>query len=130
MKNVSDGYARNFLIPRKLAMLATEAARKNIDSLKQKKETEDTHKKEAQAALVASLDGKKVTIAEKANEEGHLFAGITRERIATELGKMIGASVDASLIHLEHPIKQIGDHEITLHAAGKESKARVEVVKE
>ena len=129
IKKVSDGFARNFLIPRKLATIATEAAKKNIDSLKQKKEVEDSQKKAARAQVLAALDGKAITFSEKANEEGHLFAGITRERIAAELSSITGP-VTPDMVHLDKPLKEIGTHTVMLVSGENQAKIRVEVTKE
>ena len=106
VKNVADGYATNFLFPKGLAEIATANALKKIESEKTKIEAE----RKIQDALVeetlAGLDGKTFEMEVKANEEGHLFAGIHKKEIA-DLVK-----IPAEMIDLEHPVKTTGDHKI------------------
>lgn len=112
VKNVADGYAVNFLIPRKLAEAGTVAMVARAEQMGKIAETE----KKIQANLIEknldSLSGAVITIAEKANEKGHLFSGIHKEAIATELKKQKGIDVLPEFIDLAHPIKAVGENQI------------------
>ena len=106
VKNVADGYAINFLFPRKLAVLATDKELKKIEIEKIRNEAEKGIQNELLEKNLKDLDGKIITIQGKASKTGHLFAGIHKEEIA----KL--ANIPANLINLEHSIKEIGTHKI------------------
>ena len=71
------------------------------------------------AKNLKDIDGITLTVKGKANEKGHLFAGLHREEIAQELQKQTELQVDPSFIAIEHPIKELGQHAIPVKAAGK-----------
>ena len=74
---------------------------------------------------IKSLDGITLNISSKANDKGHLFAGIHREEIVKELDAQLHLSVDPSSIILEHPIKEIGEHTIEVKVEGRSAKFKV-----
>ena len=76
---------------------------------------------------IKSLDGITLNISGKANNKGHLFAGIHREEIAKELDTQLHLSVDPSSIMLEHPIKEVGEHTIEVKVEGKSAKLKIVV---
>lgn len=119
IKNVADGYALNMLIPRGLAQVAMEKDIKNIESLKAK----DMAEKQIQGELLLSnLDTIKnltISIKEKANDKGHLFAGITKERLVEEIIKSARLNIDPESIKLDKPIKEVGEHKVSVEAMGK-----------
>ena len=111
---VADGHALHFLIPQGLAQAATPAARA-MRAAQQAKASE--RKGEHDAAIAKSIgevNGKMVTLSEKANEQGHLFASLHVEKIVSVLYDQLGATIPLEYIRLEHPIKEIGKHEIPL----------------
>lgn len=92
--NVSDGYARNFLFPKKLAIEADNTA---LNELKNREEAAAHHKKqeiEAAKATAAKLEGKTVTIIAKAGTAGRLFGSVTSKEIAAEIKKSLGIEID------------------------------------
>ena len=92
--NVSDGYARNFLFPKKLAVEADNGA---LNELKNREEAKAHHKQEeinAAKQTAALLDGKTVTITAKAGSGGRLFGSVTSKEIATEIKKSLGVEID------------------------------------
>lgn len=92
--NVSDGYARNFLFPKNLAIEADNAA---LAEMKSQKEAAEHHKQEeidAAKELAKTLDGKSVTLKAKAGSSGRLFGSITSKEIADEINKVFSVSVD------------------------------------
>lgn len=108
--NVSDGYARNFLIPRGLAKEATDA---NIHILNKQKEAERKKKlaeTEAAQKVAEELRNKEIKISAKAGEGGRLFGAITSKDIATELKKQYNVEVDKKKIVVE-TIKNTGTYE-------------------
>jgi large subunit ribosomal protein L9 len=113
VKNVADGYARNFLLPKKLVILFNESSKKAMDHqnhlIKVKK---DKRKKESEkiAAAFASIE---VKIAAKVGEEDKLFGSITSNDIAKKL-KEAGYEIDKRRIHLDDHIKTIGEYKATV----------------
>lgn len=125
--NVSEGFARNFLFPRKLAAEATEKRVKEYEHLKRVAEAK---KKKAQAErqeLLGKINGTTVTFKLAAGETDKLFGTVTTTDISKELQKM-GHSVDRRDIHLEEPIKILGQHKALVRfAEGMEAKIQISV---
>lgn len=113
IKNVSDGYARNFLLPNKLAKSATDGSLKEVESLKKKLAMTLTIEKERAVELSQKLKDVAVEFVKKASKTGKLFSSVTKENIAEALTKTTGARIEKEMIELgehgEH-IKQIGEH--------------------
>ena len=112
MVNVSEGYAKNFRIPRKLGVEATNS---NLNDLKLRKQSEEKRKaEELQAAkdLKAVLEGKKVLVKVKAGENGKLFGSVTSKEIAEALEEQTGLKVDKKKLVLEDQIKTTGERKI------------------
>jgi len=111
--NVSDGYARNFLLPKKLAVEATTeniAEMKRQDKAKQRKYEED---KAAAGEIAKKLEGVQVRIAAKAGETGgKLFGSVTSKEISEELNKQHGIEIEKVKIVQDEPIKAFGPYEI------------------
>ena len=109
---VADGYARNFLVPRGLAVPATRGAVRNAESLKRAHD-ERTAKARTEAQTVADrLAQATVRITHQAGEEGKLFGSITAPELAAEIERQAGETVDRRDIHLDEPIRSIGSHEV------------------
>ena len=111
--NVADGYASNFLFPRKLAQEATE---KRVSEWEHLKRVAEIQKKKAHAereALLAKMKGVSVTLKAAAGESDKLFGTVTTTEISKELEK-IGFSIDRRDIHLDEPIKILGQHKATI----------------
>ncbi|MGH2635370.1 MAG: 50S ribosomal protein L9 [Actinomycetota bacterium] len=112
---VADGYARNYLMPRGLAVKATKGGVKHVDSLK-RAHTARTNEAKAEAEQVASrLAGTPIKIAAHAGEEGKLFGSVTASDIAEAIDKQSGIRVDRHDVHLDEPIRSIGTHEVRVH---------------
>jgi len=112
VKNVSDGYARNFLIPQKLAKLATPKAIKAIEAEKKRLEEEKKIQENILQKNLESLKDLKVVWDGKNNEKGHLFAGIHSQDISKILKEQSHLDIPAELIQLEKPIKETGQYKI------------------
>jgi large subunit ribosomal protein L9 len=127
IKEVSEGHAINFLIPKRLAKFATvEAINKVItEKVIKTKKTELLHTKAH--GLLNKVDGKEVVIKTKANEKGHLFAQVHIKEIADAIGN-IGVDISEDWIDLENPIKSIGEFPISLEAYGKRVEILLKVV--
>jgi len=129
IKNVSDGYARNFLFPKNLAKPATAEAEKQAEILKKKRELEDLSNKESAIEVAKILEGFVMELTEDANEEGHLYGSVNAKIISEALAKK-KIKIKEDLINLPEPIKTIGEHEveIELHPEVK-TKIKINVLK-
>jgi large subunit ribosomal protein L9 len=123
---VNEGYARNYLLPQKLAKPATEASIRAIGEEKAKRaelrKLEGKRREEAAKAV----DGAEAVLAAKANEQGHLFGSVTAHDIAANLRSQ-GFEVTDEVVQLHEHIKEVGTHDVTLQF-GAEAKATVKVV--
>lgn len=123
---VANGYARNFLLPRRLAVTATEANKKIVEQERQAGLRREAKEKSAAEELAALIANVVLTTAQKSGEEGVLFGSVTASDIAAMLEKQ-GFSIDRRKIVLEAPIKSLGEHsvQVKLH---REVAATVKVV--
>ena len=130
VKNVSDGYARNFLFPRKIAKLATDAAMKEVDSLKKKLEMSQNLEREKAVKLAEQLKDSVLEFTRKATKTGKLYSAVTKEDIAEILTKQSGFKVEPNSVNLEghegEHIKQLGEHSVKIQLA-PEATAEVKV---
>ncbi|HEX7586205.1 MAG TPA: 50S ribosomal protein L9 [Patescibacteria group bacterium] len=113
VKEVSDGYARNFLLPKKLTEIATKTELQKIEKLKEKEAIEEKKDLEKIQALADQLQGKAIVIKAK-NKDGKLFGSITTKDIVKELKKE-NIVISAKALTLEMPIKEIGEFEIRVN---------------
>lgn len=114
VKEVSPGYARNYLLPKRLAIVADEGA---VERIKQKEEgvRRRTERALTDAREVAArLKKLTVTIYAKTGEGGRLFGSVTNADIATQLKREAGVDIDKRKIEVEPPIKSLGPHEVTV----------------
>ncbi len=109
--NVSAGYARNFLFPQKLAMLADEGNTKALEDQKKALSKKMDEEKSGATACKAKLDGKTITVEKKVGGSGRLFGTVTANEVALLLNKE-GIEVEKRQILIENPIKQLGTFEI------------------
>jgi large subunit ribosomal protein L9 len=111
---VKDGYARNFLIPTKLARRATEAAIKEFEQKRADLEKAAADKHAAAQALGDKLAGKTFRIAAKAGVDGRLFGSVTNHDVADALGKA-GYAVSKAQVRMPNgPLKAVGEHPVTV----------------
>ena len=129
--NASDGYARNFLFPKKLAV---EANNENMSKLKAKKQSEQYKKdvnKENAEKIAKKLDDITLTIKVKAGENGKIFGGVTSKEISEELKKQYKIDIDKKKIILNENIKNLGSFDISMKLfEGVTGKLKVKVISE
>jgi large subunit ribosomal protein L9 len=110
---VKDGYGRNFLIPQKKAVFATESAKKVLaENLRQRTHKLEKVKTDAQT-LAAKLEGIALTIGAKTSSTGTIFGSVTNIQIADELAKK-GFEIDRKTILIKEPIKEVGSYNATV----------------
>lgn len=130
MVKVKDGYARNFLLPRRLAVFATEANKKIVEQERQSWLRKEAKVKADAEGLAQLLSGVVLEFTRKAGEEDHLFGSVTSADIETGLAKK-NFTIDKKKIQLDEPIKVLGEHKVTLNLyKGVTAEITVNVVKE
>lgn len=117
VKEVSDGYARNFLLPKKMAVLADNTAMKELGEKKKSEEIKAQKEYEAAVEQGKKMEEMNVEIYSKAGDGGRLFGSITSKDIAEQLKKQHGIEVDKRKILLDEPIRVLGSRfvEIKIH---------------
>ena len=112
--NVADGYARNYLFPRGLAIVAEKSQVAALDRKNAHLAAKTAGLKTAAEGVGTSLNGKTIRIAGEVGGQGKLFGAITSERIATEIASQLGQTVDRKAIALHDPIRKLGRYTIEL----------------
>ncbi len=127
---VADGYARNFLLPQKKAVLATPQNRKILDQEKNKFEIQIAKEKKFAQEIAQKLEGVKCKIAAKVSEENRLYGSISTRDIVSALDRQ-GIEVHKRMVLLSEPIKTIGVYKVPIRIyAGVEPEIEIEVVPE
>jgi len=111
---VADGYARNYLVPKKFAVKASAGALKQAESMRLAHIEAIRRSLEEAQILADSLAGTRVVVAARAGDAGNLFGSIGALDIAEAIVKFTGIDIDKKIIQIDDPIKEIGLHEITL----------------
>ena len=112
MIDAAEGYARNYLLPRKLAILATTDAINTMNLKEKARRAEEAAAREAAVTLGNKLKDVTVKIAAKGGKEGKLFGAITNKEISDALGEQLGLDVAKQKIVLDEPIKAFGTYEV------------------
>lgn len=112
---VADGYARNYLVPRGLAVRAEKGMVKHAESLKRSHDSRVTKQKAEHEALASRLIGSQVRVTARAGEDGKLFGSVTAADVAAAIVQQAGIDVDRKDVHLEEPIRSLGTHEVRIH---------------
>jgi|SRR5215211_6870951 len=115
LADVADGYARNFLIPRGLAIRAEKGAIRHAESLKRAHETRTTARKGEYEALAARLIREPILVRARAGEEGKLFGSVTAADVVAAVSSQAGLTIDRKDVHLDEPIRSVGTHEVRVH---------------
>ena len=130
MVRVKPGFARNYLLPNGLAYEATEGNKKRIAAESKARAAKGAAERAEAEAEAAKLGGLAVTLTGKAGEEGKLFGSITAQDVADALAAQ-GHAIDKRRVELEHPIKTLGDHAVSIRLhADVHAEVRVTVVAE
>lgn len=119
VQDVSGGYARNYLVPRGLAVYASEGELKMAAHNQAVKDRKIARQEEQLRSLSEKIDGQVVTFEARAGEGGRLFGSITAAEIAEQLSTKIGEDVDRRRVQLEEPIRSVGEHTVTVHLVGR-----------
>jgi len=126
---VAAGYARNYLFPHGLAVPLTQSNKRRLEVLRQRRAEREAHEYNTMSELAKSITKLTCLVKVKAGDDGKVFGSVTSGTIADELKHQFDISLDKKKIHLEHPIRTLGEHEIELrlHAEVKATlKVKVE----
>jgi large subunit ribosomal protein L9 len=129
VKEINDGYVRNFLIPQNLVVLADSKTIKKVEKEKKEKEKSIQNRKQEVFKLLDSVNNKKVTIKTKANELGHLFAKIHSEDVAIVVFKQLNVELEKSWIEMVE-MKEVGEYKIKISFDEHKANLSVYVEKE
>ena len=127
VKNIADGHALNFLIPKGFARVATPEALKKVEGLKAEVEADKKVQENLLEKNLHEIEGKEISIKVKANDKGHLFASLHAQEIAEAIKKSIGADIHPDFIILEKHIKETGPHNIEIKAGEKKATIKRQV---
>jgi large subunit ribosomal protein L9 len=120
VKEVNDGFARNFLLGQGRALPATPANLAKIEGLKKGKTEQQAKTASSVQQLIENLGDNAIEIKAKASGEGHLFAALHAKDLAGEIKKQFGLDLAEQLIDLPKPLKQLGEHKIALHLGDRQ----------
>lgn len=129
VKDVPDGYAVNFLMPRKLAEAATPSALTNLEKRKKNIEIEREVQENLLVKNLEAIKEKTITIKAKTDDKGHLFSKIHAKEIVGEMKKQNHADINEEFIVLEKPIREVGEYAIPISIKGKKSSFKLIVEK-
>lgn len=126
---VSDGFARNFLVPKGRAILATPGVQAQADAMRRSRDVKDARDREGAEAVARKLVPLVIKIPARAGREGRLFGSVTAADVAEAVTAQSGLELDRRRLHIDEPIKTLGSHEVPvkLHA-DVEFRLNVEVV--
>jgi len=131
VKEVADGYGRNFLLPKKLALLATPSALKAAEVQLQKEKEKQQHFDAEITKLAQQIEGLLITFKERVSSEDRLYGSVRDSDIARELSQLTGLDIAKEKIELEEPIRQLGEYEVAVRLSEDLApKIKVDVTKE
>jgi len=125
---VPDGYALNQLIPKRMAEAATKQNKKRIEKLQADAESNKEADRARFAAAEAALTAKTIQVSAEVNEKGHAFKAVSEQDIA-EAAQAAGIDVEAAMLAVGDPIKEVGEHTIQLIRGDNKATITIEVIK-
>lgn len=126
VKEVADGYGRNFLIPQKLAVIADPSTLNTLEAQIKKEASSQAQTEEEMTDLAHQLDGREITLKAKVGAKEQLYGSITSADIAAELQNN-GLVVDKKKIEIAEPIRKLGSHEVAIRLA-KDAIPKIKVI--
>ncbi len=110
--DVTGGYARNYLVPRELAFVATDGVAKQAGAMRRARDLREARSREAAETIATTLVAKTLSIAVRAGSGGRLFGSVTAADIVDALKAQAGVEIDRRRVHLDEPIKSLGMREV------------------
>lgn len=112
---VANGYARNFLVPRGLAINASKGALRQAEFMRRAREEQTERDRKVAIEMVTRLGAQPVYISARAGEGGRLFGSVTKSDVARAIEEQLEEKVDRHLIRLDDPIRLLGTHQVEVH---------------
>jgi large subunit ribosomal protein L9 len=112
--DVADGYARNFLVPRGLALRATEGVVDQAQSMRRSRDVRDAADRSAAEDVATKLVPQVINVSARAGAEGRLFGSITASDVVDAVEAQTGIELDRRKLHLDEPIRSLGTHRVTV----------------
>lgn len=119
VQTVSNGYARNYLIPQGFAVVATSGELKMAANNQAVKDRKIARQEESLRSLSDKIDGQRLIFTAKAGEQGRLYGSITSSDVAVALAAQISEEIDRRRVVLEDPLRTLGEHTVTVHLVGR-----------
>lgn len=117
IREVPKGYAKNFLLPRGLALVATPAVVKQVEAKLERQKLEESVDRQKLLELAQQIEGKEIRFKARGEGEGRLFGSVTAADIAEELGRVVGSVIDKKDIDIEQPFRQTGSYTVAVKLA-------------
>lgn len=116
--DVADGHARNFLIPRGLALKSSKGAESQATAMRRSRDVKDSAERESAEAIATRLVPQTINLTARAGAEGKLFGSITSTDIVDAVQAQAGIELDRRKVHIDEPIREVGTHRVSvkLHA--------------
>lgn len=119
VRNVADGYARNFLIPKGMAVVATPGELKTVENNQRAQARKIARQEEKLQSLSDRISGQRLEFIARAGEHGRLYGSITSADVAERLSAAVGEEIDRRRIVLDEALRTVGDHTVTVHLVGR-----------
>jgi large subunit ribosomal protein L9 len=116
-RDVADGYARNYLLPRGLAVVASRGAAHQVEKLIEEKDRKRRKEEEKAGELLGRLEGQELRIVARGGASGHLYGEVTSQRIAEALSSQFGMEIERRHVKVSRPIRTVGRHSVTVRLA-------------
>lgn len=114
VKRVADGYARNYLLPKGLAQVATPEILKRVHKIKAAGDEQRMRESEALEELAQQLDNTSISLSARVTPTGRYYGAITSAHVAEELARSTGREIDRRIVELAEPIREPGEYEVSL----------------
>lgn len=119
IQDVKNGYARNFLIPQGIAVVATPGEVKTATHNQAVKDRKVARQEAQLQSLADRIDGLRLEFTARAGEQGRLYGSITASEVADQIAKLVNEEIDRRKVVLEDPIRTVGEHPVTVHLVGR-----------
>ena len=119
IQNVANGYARNYLIPQGMAVVATDGEIKTAEHNMKVRERKVVRQEEQMQSQADKISGTRLEFTARAGEQGRLFGSVTSSDIAEQLKEKTGEDIDRRKIQLTDPLRTVGEHEVEIHLVGR-----------
>jgi large subunit ribosomal protein L9 len=110
--DVADGFARNYLVPKGLALKATSGSVQQAASMRRARDLRDAKDRDAAAEIASRLVPQTITVSAKAGAEGRLFGSVTSADVVAAVAEQTGIEIDRRKLHLDEPLKSVGMHQV------------------